>query len=161
MMSHESNHAAGASGCQVNGVRKAPERGATKKNGCAQLPLNGRIIGLETGFAVLPTHEKSCRLSFLPAWAQPLRECGQQLNLRLGLQRLLHDELEAGQERFVSPDRLPLKQPVLGQLQKKAVPSLSWRQILTFIFSMVVVVIAMVKLAGGCVNRASRTGGDL
>lgn len=186
MMSHKSDYAATPACGQPNDVQGNGEATCSASASCAhednwgeklrQIEHDMRMlkavlnspqkrIDIQSGLSTLEAELLKRRISYPGAHEQTLVRllCAfdPSLDLRKGWMTWLRGGFKACLIPVIFVGRLWLNRQAPDQLQKKAAPTLSWRQSLTFVFSMVVVVIAMVKLAGGCVNRASRTGGDL
>lgn len=117
---------------------------------------SARIFGLEFGLTSLSDHSGCDHPSSPQALAQHLSEAGQLRGLLMGLLRSLRGKSKAHQGLLVSQDFQPSKGQGPAPSQRQVLRSLSAYRNFPLIFSMVIVVTAMVKLAAGTVKVAIR-----
>lgn len=117
---------------------------------------SARIVGLEYGLTSLSAHGGYDHPSTPQTLAPRLSEAGQLRGLLTGLLRSLLGKLKAHQGLLVSQDFQPSKGQGPAPSQRQALRFLSAYRNFPLIFSMVIVVTAMVKLAAGTVKAASR-----
>lgn len=115
-----------------------------------------RIVGLEYGLTSLSDHGGGDHPSKPQALVPHLSEAGPLRGLLKGLLRLLHGQSKAHQGILVFQDFQQSKGQWLAPSQRQVVRSLSAYRNFPLLFSMVIVVTAMVKLAAGTVKAASR-----
>lgn len=189
MMSHSENHAAGVSACQVNGVHGAArqiiglERGfGTQEETLAasggedpplvsdspnefdvvlaQRSAENRMLGYAFG-----KHESQSEATDVEC-NDDFSQCGKSLTIRGGsCSSCLMYSAARLVTLFGASAKSILTRPRRYRTSVSSICKLSaircvLRSVILW-FSMVGVTIAMVKLAGGCVNRASRTGGGV